>query len=489
MKYLIWLIILLIPITSFSSYNNIDDNIKNVYQAFYSTVEEKNSYDSWLSFLKKLNQAIINLKENKDLSLNNYSKISDLEKLNNEKIFELEFKNSQKETKDIINWSELFKNFKHKVFNDKVLTLENWVWYSYDFEKMYYFNNTQKITYNDLIKNWINPETDLIIKWWDQDIAFVNEFAKFKVVDNDIIYWIPNKLDTISFLKKSNRYLRSDIDNDLIKIKKTSKDITKWVTNKDEIIKIIYAYILDNIEYSNDFKLSDYEIYSWIETFKNKDWVCEWYVELFSLMLWFNWIESNIIKWDVIDAVDFPNVWHAWTKVWNYYYDITFDDPIWANKTKKYSEYEYFKLPKDLFYTNRYDFWETPEELKNTSKEYRTQLIRTNLYKLVDKYKDYDYNILKPIIFRKNNNIGIEEEIKVEDIIDIYDFYTFREYKIYFENETKTVDLLSYTLLENFSIKTLLKDNNYDLSSKILLKWEIDNSDTQYIMVNEISYR
>ncbi len=43
---------------------------------------------------------------------------------------------------------------------------------------------------------------------------------------------------------------------------------------------------------------------------------------------------SIMIKWNVIDAQDFPNIWHVWLRIGEYYYDPTFDDPIWTNNTK-----------------------------------------------------------------------------------------------------------------------------------------------------------
>ncbi len=487
MKYIIWLLLIMMPVNIMASYSDIDNNISKLYNAFYSKVEKKYTNDKWLSFLIKLDLAINNLQKNKKLSNSSYKKLNDLEKLNNQKIFEIEFTNIQRNWQEEINSNELFKNFKNKSYNKDILNLENWVWYSYDYKKSYYFNNNDKITYNDLIKNWINPETDLII-YWDNWIAFVNEFSKFKIVTDDTIYWIPNKLETINFLKKSNRHLRKDIDNDLSLIKKISIDINENQTNNEEIIKNIYLYILENIEYSNNFNLDDYEIYSWVETFNRKNWVCEWYVELFSLMLSYNWINSSIIKWDVIDANDFPNIGHAWVKIDEYYYDITFDDPIWNTQTKKFDEYEYFKLPKDLFYTNRYNFWDTPENLKNTSIEYRKKLINENLTNLIDKYRNDNYNLLKPIIFKKENNIDTEKIIEVNDILKIYKYYKFEDYKIYFDNQIKEVQSLNYTILEDNSINTLLKEKNYNLSNEIILEW-IDNWTKQYILVNQVTYR
>jgi transglutaminase/protease-like cytokinesis protein 3 len=46
-------------------------------------------------------------------------------------------------------------------------------------------------------------------------------------------------------------------------------------------------------------------------------------------MLAFAGIEDiEHIRGYVIDAVDFPQIGHAWVRIGNRYYDPTFDDPI-----------------------------------------------------------------------------------------------------------------------------------------------------------------
>ncbi len=487
-KIIVWIILsFFVTINSFSYFEEIDKKVVTIYNIFYSQAVKKHKSDNWLSYLKKLNSAINNIKNNSKVSQKNKSILDDLQKLNNEKIFELEFTNSNKEWKDIITNSSLYSSFENKVFNPDYLFLENWIWYSYDFEKSYHFNN-KKISAIDLERNSINPKTDLII-YNDWIVSFVNDAKKIKIVTDDILYWVAEKNSILNFLKKNKRNLWIDIDNQLKQIKNISENITQNETNNDNIIKIIYEYILNNIEYTNNFSLDDYRIYSWVQTFVNKNWVCEWYTELFTLMLSFNLIESQIIKWDVIDAEDFPNIWHAWNKIWDYYYDVTFDDPIGAKRNKIFSEYEYFKLPKDLFYTNRFDFWDTPEYLKNTNMETRKNLVQTNLASLTSKYQKNNYNILKKVNFKKENNIEINEDITVDDILNIYESYVFVNYKIFFKEKTRNVSTLAYTILEDDSIETLLKNYNYDLNDEIILEWRQDSWERIYILINEITYQ
>ena len=121
-----------------------------------------------------------------------------------------------------------------------------------------------------------------------------------------------------------------NLDSEFIKLKRISINLWNISKNKEEIIKNIYNYILANLNYQTNIKSDDFEIFSWIKTFKNKVWVCQWYVELFNLMLAFNNIKSEILKWDVLTSEDFPKIWHAWVKIDNFYYDPTFDDPVWA---------------------------------------------------------------------------------------------------------------------------------------------------------------
>jgi hypothetical protein len=487
-KKIILIFILFIPFWANASFSQIDTSVTKLYVNFYDKVEKKYRNDKWLSFLYELNNAIDKISNSNRLNNSNHKLIFDLQKLNNEKIFNLEFEKLETENKKNLENYSILNNFKNKIYNKDLIFLENWVWYWYAYDKKYHFENMSWVNKATLDYNWIN-ENNTIVFFEDWLVNFVKDYKKVKLTTNDIVYWVPNKYEILKRFKKNKTNLSWDDDNKIRQIKALSKSLTRWIYKKDDKIKVLYHYILDNIEYTKEFTLQDFEIFSWIETFVNKNWVCEWYVELFQLMLAFNDISSELLTWDVIDAQDFPQIGHAWLKIWEFYYDPTFDDPVWAKETKKFEEYKYYKLPRDLFYTNRYDYGKTPESLKNTPKEFRDNLIKQNINNLSEKYKNSWYNLVKPFIYKKSKWLDPLKDITVADLISIYTFYEFRDYEIAFPNKVRTVKSMNYTTLSNEYTETILEKNNYNLDDVIFLKWFQDNWNIDYIMVNDITYQ
>lgn len=491
MKLLISLIILFFVSNLYQAnawYQDIDSKTKLVYENFYSKIKVKHKNDNWLSFLKILDTALESSKYNWKIDNNNSKLFFDLQKLNNEKIFILELENKEKINKQKIEKYSIFNNYNLFSYNNDLLIKENWVWYTYTFSKKYYFENVENLNKESLIYNWLYDK-NIIIYHDGTNVNFIKEYKKVKLVSDDIIYWFPDKYELLKNIR-NNKMLDNSRDDDIYikNLEIISRQLTKDIYKEEEKIKIIYDYILKNISYSSNFTMQDYEIFSWIETYINKSWVCEWYVELFNLMLWFNNIKSEIVIWDVIDAADFPQIWHAWVKIWDYYYDITFDDPVWAEKTKKYEEYDYFKLPRDLFYTNRYDKWLTPESLKTETLEYRKNLIKTNLSKLTTKYKNNNYNLLKSFKFKENYNLDPIKKIKANDLISTIGYKEMKNYEIIINWEKKSVKNLNYIILEDDTIEVFLEQINYNLDWYMILKWFKDNWETQFIIANNITY-
>lgn len=491
MKFIKILIILFftsIPLSSFWSYNDIDTNVKTIYTKFYTQIKNKYKSDNWLSYLYLLDKSLTSVNNSWKLNKNNEKIISDLQKLNNEKIFLLELENKEKINKLKIKNNELLEDYKLFFYNPDALIKENWVWYTYNYTKKYFFDESSKLNKQSLVYNWIY--WDNIVVYYDNwNLSFIKEWKKEKLITDDIIYWFPNKYELLKTIRNNKLFDASRDDDNYYKLlEKTSKELTKWIYKDEEKIKIIYNYILKNISYTNNFSMQDYEIFSWIETYTNKNWVCEWYVELFNLMLWFNNIKSEIIIWDVIDANDFPQIWHAWTKIGDYYYDITFDDPVWAENTKTFSEYDYYKLPRDLFYTNRYDKWETPESLKLSSLDFRKALIKSNISKLTTKYKDSNYNLLKIFKFKEKYDISATKDITTNDLIKIFWYKEMKDFEIIINGETKYIKNLNYIVLENDTIESFLKQNNYNLSWYNILKWYKDDWSVEFIISNNITY-
>jgi len=488
LKILIILFFLSIYTISSAWYKDIDDKTKQIYTKFYSKTKEKYKLDNWLEFLYALEKVINSLSLDWKINKNNEKIISDLQKLNNEKIFDLELELLEKESKQKLTGNNLIKDYKIVSYNPNTIFKENWIWYAYWFSKKYYFEKNTILTKESLIYNWLYWDEILVFFDWNTT-SFVKEFKKIKLINDDLVYGFPNKFELLKTIKDNKiMYDLNEDSVDFLSLENKSKELTKWIYKKEEKIKVIYDYILKNISYSENFSMQDYKIFSWIETYKNKDWVCEWYVELFNLMLWFNNISSKILVWDVIDATDFPEIWHAWIKIDDFYYDITFDDPLWANKTKNFTEYDYFKLPKDLFYTNRYDIGNTPEELKWTSIEYRKNLIKTNLSKLTSKYKNNSYNLLKEFKFREKYNLSTNKLINLSDMIEILWYYEMKDFEIKINNEIKHIKNLNYIVLDDSSVEVFLKQIDYKIDDYKILKWIKEDNSIEYIISNNITY-
>ena len=277
---------------------------------------------------------------------------------------------------DVFNW------FNIEVLKENNLVLENWVWYTYRYTKYVSFWKWVVPTEKSLSRGSINKETTLLLlddKIW---ASFVYDYKKVKLISDYVISWITNKQQFLKELAQDKKDIHTDTDELFIQLKKETQELTKWLSDAGKIYKI-YNYILNNISYSETFDITKKEIFSWIETYKNKEWICGWYSKLNLYMLSFAWIDDvRVVKWDLIDNRNFLSIGHAWTQIWDKYYDVTFDDPIWNTKAKKYNQYKYYGLNKNQFYVNKYEYGTLPEYLKTTSLKFRKNLVRNNIAKL-----------------------------------------------------------------------------------------------------------
>lgn len=291
----------------------------------------------------------------------------------------------------------IFNSFKIKILKNNNLVLENWIWYTYVYTKFHWFWKWVIPSESDLNDWWINKETTVLLLWDNNWAMFATNYKKVKLISNYIISNISNKQAFLNELVDEKKYLQEDTDSLFTQLKTETINITKWANNSQKIQKI-YDYILKNINYSKVFDVNNKYIFSWIYTYKNNDGICTGYAKLDLYMLSFAWVDNaKVIKWNVIDAPNFPNIWHAWIQIWSNYYDPTFDDPIWNTSAKTYDEYSYFWLPKDLFYTNRFNYWDLPWELKNADLQTRKNYVINELSKLQSKYSNNNYNLLKSI--------------------------------------------------------------------------------------------
>lgn len=481
--------LVLIPKTHWA-YNDINKNSINSYNYFYSIVLKSFKSDSWLQVLKALDKKLIKMSNDWSINSQNAKSIYDFQKLNNEKIFEIELKKEEDKNKKSLDSFKVLSWYTNFSYNTDFVFKEQWIWYYYDFKEVVHFENDKYLNKESLKYNWLDDKNVLIF-YEDNKIKFVKDYTVKKIISDNFIYWFPNKKDLLVTLR-NNKVLWNKYDDDaeFRKLEILSLNLTDKKYKNEEKIAIIYDYILDNIEYTNNPDLSDFKISSWIETWKNKTWVCEWYIELMQLMLWFNNVPVDLKPWDVIDAPDFPYIWHWWVKIFDYYYDPTFDDPIWNTKAKTKQEYEYYKLPRDLLYTDRFDMWETPEYLKKASIEERQTYIRQQRANVYPKYKNDDYNLLKPYKFKEKNWIPLNTKITINALKNKVDYWEFDWKNLKINWQSRVVSSMKYAEIDDNNIEVFLDMVSYDFSDYMLIQWS-ENWTQKYIAAkkDEIEYQ
>ena len=358
--------------------------------------------------------------------------------------------------------------------------------YTYNFDNFSFFDSDYWFYLSEIDNSSIDRKTTILYKDRDWNYKFIKTFQEERLVSNDIVFWEKLKKQILDNIKDDKKYLSGDNDKEYEEIKELSLSLTKWLSDQEKIKKV-YAWILENITYTTNFNLSDYRIYSWVLTYKYQDGVCDWYVKLFAYLLEFSWFENlEIIRWYVLDAKDFPQVGHAWIKIWDYYYDPTFDDPIWSQLTKSFSEYKYYKLPKDLFYANRFLYDDIPEELEISSEYFRRNYIDKKLYELSTKYDLDDYLILQPFIFRKENWLSYSEEITIDKLKNILPYFEVSDFKYTNNWKELSIKKLSYYGVDDSSISDILSQLNYKLDSYYLFKWDLWDWNYEYRLAYDL---
>ncbi len=483
-KRLLCLIILLcISTTAFAS-DISDPRIERAYDRFITKVDAQLTDTKKLILLEKLGNKIDIFFDTKKLSDTNKTILYDLNKLNNEELASIYLEKERAEVQ-----SELFKFSSTSLFsrisvNKENIFLENGVWYFYDYKTTRFFetDNVDKWT---LSYNNINPEVHLTVLRENWKPWFVTDFQRVKLISDDIIFGIPDKYEFLKELKNDQRHIRTNNTDEVFRDMKNIAMSLDSSWKKSEKIASVYAWMLDNLVYTENIDLEDRRIFSWSETYRNRDWVCEWYTKVMMYMLNFLWVrDSVVVRWDVIDAVDFPLIWHAWVRVWQDFYDPTFDDPIGARATKTSDEYKYFKLPKDLMYTNRFDLGKTPKALESTSLEFREDLVGTKLFALSDKYNAQDYPLLLPSEFRKSIGLDFDDEISFDDLKKkaVY-LEVGSDFSTILDGRKRFLQWFQYFAMpkDGSNVGSLLNQLDYDLTGYYFMKfyrqwnsWEFD---------------
>ena len=482
---LVFIIFIWLNINTTSAIENSNNELKTKVEKIFSsfvTRSEKKLTKSWAyTEIIKLEQNLSTALWSKKLKDDRFIVYNTLLESSREYISDYQYY-QQEIKKNILLWNyNITKDFKNKIINKDEVFLENWIWYTYYFTSYLGFPKNVTPNKKDLEYNNIIPSEHLVYLS-DEWLVFVKDFKKVKLITDKILVGIPDKLQFLKEIRDDKFHIQQETDNDFIKMKIISRNLTKDLYKKQDKIDVLYDYILNNVTYTQPIDLKDKKIFSWIETYKNKDWVCEWYVKYFQYLLqfsWVKWVES--LRWYVVDAQDYPQIGHAWNKIGAYYYDPTFDDPIGQTKTREKLDYYYYKLPKDLFYTNRYDYGESNSTLEKSPLVYREQYIKKNLVEIFSKYKQSDYNILKELQFRNKYWFNMYDDISIDTFKNNY-WYTKVDNFVYTENwNTKRIKKYNFfTLRNNQDIKIILKQLNYNLTDYKLFEWKHTDGEIYY---------
>jgi hypothetical protein len=392
-----------------------------------------------------------------------------------------------------IPYSKMTNLFPHYFTDDFRVHDIDGKYYGYNFIHYKFYEDIYWAYQTQLDSSWFSYDSTLLYKLDDGTFNFVVDYDIFPITDTQNIFWSPEKHLLLDYLREDTKYQSNDISGEILKIKDISSNLTSWVS-KQQWIKNIYNWILNNIEYSQSIDLSDEKIFSGIETFHNNDGVCTGYTKLSAYLFYFAWYyDVEVIKWHVIDAADFPQIWHAWLRIWDLYYDPTFDDPIWATNTKSPDQYKYFGLPKDIFYANRFEYGDLPEIFETASKSQIDQHIFNTLSNLIPKYQNSidNYPVFNGVQFKNTYNISAGTTITPEVLKSKIWSYTVENNSFKFQENgtTKTITGLRYYTINEQNTEAVLDILLYNSDNATLFNWQTESWLYEWRLAYELETR
>lgn len=389
-----------------------------------------------------------------------------------------------------IPYSELTQSFLWFLTPNHKTIKKHGNYYAYNFTKFRFFDDSYWVYMSQLESSNMFQENTLVYRDEDGKYNFVTDYTAHGVIPAESIFGLPEKHVLLDALRDDSKYPTTNIGNILAQIEDITQDITQWKSREDKIAAI-YEWILTNISYTTNIDINNQKIFSAIETFKGKSWVCTGYSKLMLYMLLYAGIDDvEVIRWHVIDAADFPEIGHAWIRIGNKYYDPTFDDPLWLSQVKTLDQYKYFWLPKDIFYANRYEYDDLPEVFKTAVPSQINEHIYTTLKNLIPKYQsDIDsYKVFLPVVFRENYNIGIHEDITPELLSEkLWSFNVENNSFNFIENGvTKRISHLRYYILDTDNTEDTLEVLNYDIEDMYLFYWKTASGTREWRLAYEL---
>lgn len=260
--------------------------------------------------------------------------------------------------KELVNTVKLAEKWDENLMYYKI---KDWYYYSFDMNNHYYFKLTWDWIYPNKQKLEKNIEDCLLFKKWDE-YMIADKYEEKKLFPTSLLNTTrdPKKiLDSI--IEDVRRYSASEIESNLTWINNKTQEL--FSSNIDDRILNIYKFITKDITYDKytmdflEWKISESifnswvnkDIYSWLMTYKNKNWVCDWLSKLFQYMLVLSWIEDSSIEvWKL--KVNSQIMDHARNKIGNYLYDVTID----TNYKWDSSKFKYYKLTDAEMYKDHF---------------------------------------------------------------------------------------------------------------------------------------
>lgn len=234
-----------------------------------------------------------------------------------------------------------------------IFSINNGNYEMFSFSDYKYYTLPREWVYLSSLNSSVKFEDSLLLQKNNQFILVTSWFIKKTLFPTNYLTNNENPVLILNSIWKDNYfYWKSDIKWTFDSIKNKTDEITNWLTTEDQKISAIFSRITKNIAYDdyttsylkNWFSEDEYlknvnkAVFSWLETFSNKSWVCDGYSKLMQYMLSFAWIRNVTIESWKADVWKQKLVPHAWIRIWEKLYDPTWDiNSAWiSSRFKRY---------------------------------------------------------------------------------------------------------------------------------------------------------
>lgn len=262
--------------------------------------------------------------------------------------------------------TDIKNNVKFATLSDDpvLFQIKNWFYFAYSLYDYKYFIIPESGIYLSQFNNLPSLDTTLLIKK-EWKYFLVTDFWEYKLFDISILKYSSNPLPILKSLWKDLYFYKwTDYSTVIQQIKQKTEEIISWTTNDSQRIQKIYSWLTSNLTYDSyttdfvkwKFNEATYtenvnnEVFTWIWTYKSKNWVCDWFTKLLQYMLTFAWVQDVIIEIWNADVWGGKLISHAWINIWNLYYDPTWDlYSLWD-----ISKFKRFWISQSDMYKNHY---------------------------------------------------------------------------------------------------------------------------------------